>query len=296
MSLYGKESAGSHVTNQCRKYMRIVKYAIITLFIMSIVVYTWNWYDRKKNTDNTIPVIQMGQEQIDVSVENMEKDLLKDVVAKDDKDGDITDKIVVESISKFIDKENRICKVTYAVSDSDNHVVKATRNAHLTDYRSPRFVLKQPLCFETGSDIGVKDIIGAEDVIDGDISNKVKILSRAISTNMSGDNTITAQVTNSLGDTVTFKSAVVIKQENNLSPVIELSKNIEYLKVGDTFQPEAYVKEVEDKDGKKMSEEDVQVKSSSVKTKKPGCYLVEYSVTDKEGNEGFAYLTVMVEE
>ena len=276
--------------------MRIVKYAIITLFIMSIVVYTWNWYDRKKNTDNTIPVIQMGQEQIDVSVENMEKDLLKDVVAKDDKDGDITDKIVVESISKFIDKENRICKVTYAVSDSDNHVVKATRNAHLTDYRSPRFVLKQPLCFETGSDIGVKDIIGAEDVIDGDISNKVKILSRAISTNMSGDNTITAQVTNSLGDTVTFKSAVVIKQENNLSPVIELSKNIEYLKVGDTFQPEAYVKEVEDKDGKKMSEEDVQVKSSSVKTKKPGCYLVEYRVTDKEGNEGLAYLTVMVEE
>lgn len=276
--------------------MKIVKYAIITLFMMSIVVYTWNWYDHKKNTDNTIPVIQMGQEQIDVSVENMEKDLLKDVVAKDDKDGDITDKIVVESISKFIDKENRICKVTYAVSDSDNHVVKATRNVHLTDYRSPRFVLKQPLCFETGSDIGVKDIVGAEDVIDGDLSNKVKILSRAISTNMSGDNTITAQVTNSLGDTVTFKSVVVIKQENNLSPVIELSKNIEYLKVGDTFHPETYVKEVMDKDGEKMSEKDVQVKSSSVKTKKPGCYLVEYNVADKEGNEGFAYLTVMVEE
>ena len=86
--------------------------------------------------------------------------------------------------------------------------------------------------------MSVKDIIGAEDVIDGDISKKVKYCLKEISTNISGDNTITAQVTNSLGDTVTLKSVVVIKQENNLSPEITLTKNIEYLKTGDEFQPE----------------------------------------------------------
>lgn len=276
--------------------MKIVKYAIITLFVVYIAVYTWNWHNNKKNADSTIPVIEIGKEQIDVSVKDMDEDLLKDVVAKDDKDGDITDKIVVESISKFIDKEKKICKVTYAVSDSDHHVVKASRNIRLTDYRPPRFVLKQSLCFETGSEMSVKDIIGAEDVIDGDISKKVKILSKEISTNISGDNTITAQVTNSLGDTVTLKSVVVIKQENNLSPEITLTKNIEYLKTGDEFNPEEYVKEAKDNQGNRIATREVEVSSSSVKTRKPGCYLVEYRVTDQDDNEGFAYLTVMVEE
>ena len=276
--------------------MKIVKYAIITLFVVSIAVYTWNWHNNKKNADSTIPVIEIGKEQIDVSVKDMDEDLLKDVVAKDDKDGDITDKIVVESISKFIDKEKKICKVTYAVSDSDHHVVKASRNIRLTDYRPPRFVLKQSLCFETGSEMSVKDIIGAEDVIDGDISKKVKILSKEISTNISGDNTITAQVTNSLGDTVTLKSVVVIKQENNLSSEITLTKNIEYLKTGDEFNPEEYVKEAKDNQGNRIATREVEVSSSSVKTRKPGCYLVEYRVTDQDDNEGFAYLTVMVEE
>ena len=276
--------------------MKIVKYAIITLFVVSIAVYTWNWHNNKKNADSTIPVIEIGKEQIDVSVKNMDEDLLKDVVAKDDKDGDITDKIVVESISKFIDKEKKICKVTYAVSDSDHHVVKASRNIRLTDYRPPRFVLKQSLCFETGSEMSVKDIIGAEDVIDGDISKKVKILSKEISTNISGDNVITAQVTNSLGDTATLKAVVIIKQENNLSPEIILTKNIEYLKKGDEFHPQKYVKEAKDNQGEKISVGEVEVTSSSVKTHKAGCYLVQYQVTDKKGNEGFAYLTVMVEE
>ena len=91
--------------------MKIVKYAIITLFVVSIAVYTWNWHNNKKNADSTIPVIEIGKEQIDVSVKNMDEDLLKDVVAKDDKDGDITDKIVVESISKFIDKEKKIKQI-----------------------------------------------------------------------------------------------------------------------------------------------------------------------------------------
>ena len=127
-------------------------------------------------------------------------------------------------------------------------------------------------------------------------SKKVKILSRAISTNMSGDNTITAQVTNSLGDTVTLKSVVVIKQENNLSPEITLTKNIEYLKTGDEFNPEEYVKEAKDNQGNRIATREVEVSSSSVKTRKPGCYLVEYRVTDQDDNEGFAYLTVMVEE
>ena len=278
------------------KYIKYIKYAVITIFIISVIAYTWNWYSDKKNADDTVPVFQMGKEQIDVSVRNKEEDLLKDVVARDKKDGDITDKIVIESISKFIDKDKHICNVTYAVCNSNHNVAKATRRVRFTDYRKPRFVLKQALCFQTGSDMNVKDIVGAQDVLDGDISDKVKILSRPISTNVSGDNTVTAQVTNSMGDTVTMKAVIIIKQDNNLSPTITLSKNIEYLKVGDKFDPHKYVKSVKDNENKGISTSKVEVKSSSVKTNKAGCYLVEYKVTDSDNNEGLAYLTVMVEE
>ncbi|MCI9565518.1 MAG: DUF5011 domain-containing protein [Eubacterium sp.] len=275
--------------------MKYVKYGIMTLFLISIIIYIAIWYKDKSNVDSTVPVIQMSQNQIEVSVKD-KKALLKGVIAKDAKDGDITNKIVVESISKFVDKKEHICNVTYAVSNSGGHVAKASRKVKFIDYTSPRFVLKKPLCLETGSDTGVEDIIGAKDIIDGDISNKVKILSSDISTNISGDNTVTAQVTNSLGDTVKLKATVIIKQQNNISPTIQLKKNIEYIKKDEEFDAKSFIKSVEDIDGKSMEIGSVKIKSSSVKTNKVGCYTVEYSVVDHNGNEGTAYLTVMVEE
>ena len=277
--------------------MRYVKYGVIVLFITSFLVYVALWYEEKNNTDHTMPEIifsEQGQ-QIDVSVNDKDA-LMKGIVAKDDKDGDLTDRIVIESISKFIDKKNHISNITYAVCDSDGHVTKATRKVRFTDYKKPRFVLKQPLCFDTGSDIKAKDIIGAEDVFDGDISKKVKIVSKDISTNVSGDNTITAQVTNSFGDTSTLKAIVIIQPDNILSPVITLKKNIEYIKVGDKFNPDDYIDSVEDSDGEAIPKSSVHVTSSSVKTKKAGCYNVEYTAKDDNDQIGTAYLTVMVEE
>ena len=277
--------------------MKYVKYGIIVLFISSLVIYIGNWYKEKSNIDNTGPKIIISEKemQIDVSVTD-KKSLLRGIVAKDSNNQDITDKIIIESISKFVDKKQHMSNITYAVADSAGHVAKATRKVRFTDYKKPRFVLKQPLYFDTGSDVKAKDVIGATDLFDGDISNKVKIVSRDISTNESGDGTITAQVTNSFGDTVTLKTVVIIKRENNLSPVIKLKKNIEYIKVGAKFDAEKYVESVTDSNGKKMSNSSVQVTSSSVKTSKAGCYIVEYAARDTKGQEGLAYLTVMVEE
>ena len=187
---------------------------------------------------------------------------------EDEKDGDITDKMVIESISKFVDKKKHICNVTYAVANSKGAVSKATRKVQFTDYRKPHFVLKEPLCFKIGSDTDVKSKIGATDVFDGDISNKVKILSKDMSTTMTGQYAITAQVTNSLGDTVTLKTIATIEQENNFSPTITLKKNIVYIKVGAKFNPKDYIESAKDGDGKTLSIGSIKVASSSVKTKK----------------------------
>lgn len=275
--------------------MRYVKYAISALFLVSIVTYTIIWYSDKNSTDSSMPEIKISEQQIEASVKDKDA-LLKGVVAMDKKDGDITENLVVESISKFVNKKEHICNVTYAVADSDSHVVKATRKVKFTDYKSPRFIVKKPLCIEMGSNTSVTSLIGAEDVIDGDISNKVKILSNMVSTNVSSENVVTAQVTNSLGDTVKLKAEVAVSQSNNISPTIQLTKNIVYIKKGDKFSAKKYIDSAKDSDGKGISKDKVKIKGSSVKTNKAGCYSVKYSVMDDDGNEGNAYLTVMVEE
>lgn len=275
--------------------MRYVKYAIIALFLFSIVTYTITWYSDKNSTDSSMPEIKISEQQIEASVKDKDA-LLKGVVAMDEKDGDITGNLVVESISKFVNKKEHICNVTYAVADSDSHVVKATRKVRFTDYKSPRFIVKKPLCIEMGSNTSVTSLIGAKDVIDGDISNKVKILSNMVSTNVSSENVVTAQVTNSLGDTVKLKAEVAVSQSNNISPTIQLTKNIVYIKKGYKFSAKKYIDSAKDSDGKGISKDKVKIKGSSVKTNKAGCYSVKYSVMDDDGNEGNAYLTVMVEE
>lgn len=275
--------------------MRYVKYAISALFLVSIVTYTITWYSDKNSTDSSMPEIKISEQQIEASVKDKDA-LLKGVVVMDKKDGDITGNLVVESISKFVNKKEHICNVTYAVADSDSHVVKATRKVKFTDYKSPRFIVKKPLCIEMGSNTSVTSLIGAEDVIDGDISNKVKILSNMVSTNVSSENVVTAQVTNSLGDTVKLKAEVAVSQSNNISPTIQLTKNIVYIKKGDKFSAKKYIDSAKDSDGKGISKDKVKIKGSSVKTNKAGCYSVKYSVMDDDGNEGNAYLTAMVEE
>lgn len=276
--------------------MRFLRLGIIVIFIAVTIVFTVNWYSDKKEIDQTYPEIEVGQEQLDVSVKAKKEELLKDVIATDAKDGDLTNQIIVESISKFIDKKNHIANITYAVADSDNNVTKKTRKIHFTDYDTPKFTASQPLVLELGSDVKPSDIIGAVDGYDGDISSKIKVLSSSISTRTEGEYNFTAQVTNSLGDTAKLKATVIIQQGNNLSPVIELSQYIVYLKKGDKFEPEKYVKAVKDNKGNSVSKDNVQVVRSTVNTKKAGFYNVQYSINQGEDNEGSSYLTVVVED
>lgn len=276
--------------------MRIIKPLIIVVFLSVSILFSVNYYKEKTAQNNSVPTIEFGKSLIEVSIKDDEEILLKDVIAKDAEDGDITNNIVIESISKFVDKKEHISNITYAVSDSDNNVVKKTRQVKYKDYQKPRFTLSQPLCFDVGSEVNVTDVLGTVDDVDGDISDKVKILSSIASTRVAGSYVITAQVTNSLGATSKIKATVTIRPENNLSPIIKLKKNIVYLKVGDRFDSGKYIDSVTDNDGSKMSNDLVKVVKSSVDTEKAGSYTVEYAVNYEQENEGVTYLVVIVEE
>lgn len=276
--------------------MKLIKRGIVVIFIVVTIVFIFNWYEDKNKMDTTFPEIQLSSDILEVSVKADEKELLQGIVARDGKDGNITNNVMIESISKFVDKKAHICNITYAVADSDDHVSKKTRKLKYTDYESPKFTLARPLCFNVGETVKLSEIIGATDVIDGDISSRVKVLSGLVSTYAAGEYTLTAQVTNSLGDTSKIKLMYLVRVSNRLKPEIKLKENIVYLGIGDSFNAKKYIDTVKDYNGKKISNSAVKVTSFSVDMKKAGVYNVEYTVIDKDENEGNAYLTVVVEE
>ena len=276
--------------------MRFIKPVVIGIFLVVLAIFIFSWARFKMSIDGTPPVIEMSEKKIKVSVNDKKDALLKNVSAKDSKDGDLKGSIIVESISQFIDKKNYISNITYAVADADHHVSKATRKVQYVDYTHPRFTLREPLCLETGTDESIKNIIGAKDCIDGDISRKVKILSNTFSTLSSGDSTVTAQVTNSKGDTIKMKAHVIVRSSNVKAPKINLKENIVYIKKGSKFNELSQIKSVTTSSGNEISKKGVKVSHSTVNTKKPGCYYVEYIMNERKTNETKTNLIVMVED
>ena len=276
--------------------MRFIKPIVIIAFIAGTALFVFKWASFKGALDTEPPVIHINSKLLTVDVDATDRDLMKGVQATDKKDGDVTARLVVESISKFTDTKNHICSITYGVEDSDHNVAKATRKIKYRNYTHPKFYLKKPLRIETGTDESLKDIIGATDCIDGDITRKVKILSSEFSTLSSGDSTVTAQATNKLGDTVTLKAHVMIQDVNYKAPVINLKENLAHIKKGSSFSERKYIESVKSFGGKEIPKSKVKVRNSTVNTSKEGCYYVEYVINEDKSNESVTILTVMVED
>lgn len=281
--------------------MRLVRRLTIIAFIIVAAIFAYKIYDTNKSMDNTYPEFSIADPEaiLKVSINATDEELLAGVTAYDKKDGDLTSQIIVESISKFI--TGNVCKITYTVADADNHVSRISRKIEFTDYVPPQFTLTRQLCLYVGEDADITKIIGAVDVYDnkengGDISSKVKILSSSVSTQQAGEYTVTAQVTNSLGDTSKLQAVVVVRQKNNLEPKINLKNNIVYIKKDSEFDALSYVDTVTSYSGQEMDKDGVKVDKTSVDTSKAGCYSVTYKVADEMEHEGYAYLTVVVNE
>ena len=74
--------------------------------------------------DKKAPVITVGKTEISYIDGNDKQELLKDVKAEDDKDGDLSDQIFVE---RLIDLKDGRANVIYAVVDQNKNVGKANR-------------------------------------------------------------------------------------------------------------------------------------------------------------------------
>lgn len=75
----------------------------LLLFAITLVAFVVFSVIDKVTTDNTIPVITIENKDLSISVKDKKDALLQGVTATDEKDGDITHKVLVESVSKFIE-------------------------------------------------------------------------------------------------------------------------------------------------------------------------------------------------
>ena len=272
--------------------MKVFRIIVVIVFVLVTIFSAFVSIKEKINTDKTIPQITVEEEMIEVSLKATDEELLRGVTAYDEKDKDLTDKIIIESISRFTEKG--VCKVIYAVCDSNNNVAKASRMIRYKDYESPKFNVIGNLCFSLYEHIDISELIKATDSLEGGITYKIVVTSDDYSTSVAGAFSLNASVTNNKGDSSSIKLPLIVEDIPLSAPKIELSEYLIYTKKGETVDFKSYVVDALDLNEASLKEQ-VTVESK-VDFNKPGTYNVHYYVTDSLGVRGHSVLTVVVGE
>lgn len=179
---------------------------------------------------------------LEISVQDGPEALLQGISAQDGKDGDVTGSILVEKLSDLYDGSRRLA--TYAAFDSDDNVVKTSREIVYTDYTSPRFSLTHALRWKTGENLNLTQLVQASDTLDGDLTGKVKVRTEAtISSRTAGVYPISFSVTNSAGDTQTLDTQLEIYDPQTNEAALELTDYLVYW-AGEEIDYRSYLQSV----------------------------------------------------
>ena len=274
--------------------MKLLRGIIIGLFT-ALVALTGvsEWYARTR-VDRTPHVISCEEGVLEVSVRADRSELLRGVTARDDRDGDLTDQIMVEHVSSLTGVDT--ARITYVVFDSSDNAATCSRTIRYTDYQKPRFRLTAPLRYYVGDTITLLDRLTAVDVIDGDLQEKIRLTASNLTNTLAGTYHVTVQVTNSLGDTSVLPLTILVDSGSGyLTPEIRLTEYLLYLNAGSRFDPGAYIQSITDPgaENQNVGREKAEI-FSEVDPNTPGTYEVVYSYTGFGGREGKTILTVVV--
>lgn len=279
----------------------------ILFSVLFVLVAAFSIYVRvSENRDYTAPVLKCDADTITISVEDDASKLLEHVSASDEKDGDLTSAVIVESISSFLDGNK--ATVTFAVCDSDNNVSKLTANVIYTDYTPPVFSFSQQQIYYVGATrADLLAGVSASDKLDGDISSRVTVAESTLDLSKPGVYPITYRVTTARGvsSEVTVNAYVY---DSRLPSTITLKQYLVYTDVNKKINPKSYLGAYEEK---YLAEDyyngytctlDI---TDETDYKKPGTYYVTYRLVKKsdrmiDGKNAEseilaeAYLTVVV--
>lgn len=272
--------------------MRILRIAAVVLFAACLLLNIWATARYNAGIDYEGPVLACDSEILEVSTQEGEDALMRGVTATDAQDGDLTDRILIGSASYFV--EPGVFDVEYVVFDSHRNSATLTRRVVYTDYVGPQFRVLAPLVFSRGENIRYLNYVTAYDVLDGDITDKIKVKASNVSNYTAGTYPVLLEVTNSHGDTAEVELNVVVLEGKTGGPKITLGGYTAYVEAGAVFNPYDLIQSVMDSDGNSVAKNQVNV-LGTVDTEVPGSYQLIYSYSDSTG-EGRTYLTVVVTE
>lgn len=309
--------------------MKKIQKMILLVFGATCVVFFAYTGSRYLRRDTKGPEIRMDKKEITASIKDTDQDLLKGVKAEDEKDGDVSDSLLIESMKMSGEKE---CTAVYAAFDHANNVSKASRTVKFEDYTPVHFSIAQPLRFTVGSGDQILKNIKAVDCVDGDITNRIKLTMEQQDSEYSGAGVFDYEisVSNSMGDTAVLPISVEFYtdsyEERLFHPNIYLKNYIVYLKKGSKFNAKDYLDSVSIGDALYVFDENITAEESmkenteqdpnlmkngkriagvisydyvrhqsNVKTSDPGIYTVEYSCTTKDKYTGATQMIVVVE-
>lgn len=264
------------------KKLRVFSTFILVISVAAFVAF--QMYE-KVVRDNVPPVVTCETEELVVSVDASEKELMEGVTATDRRSGDVTDTLVIEEMSAFTDEGTRV--ITYAAVDDSKNVGRCERVLKYRDYEPPRFHLSDSLCYTVGSSVNVFDNISAESSLDGSLDGNIKYtLEKTINTVEAGSYPIEFRVMDSAGKTVYLKTEIEILSRDYVGIDVTLDEYLVYVEKGSSFEPDSYYK-----DASIDGELTIQ---STVDMDEAGTYYVDYIV--KSGNVcGKKRLIVVVE-
>lgn len=276
--------------------MRSIKSIVIVLFLVIALAFSVMYCYDAMMVDHVAPKIVCDGAKLEVSVTGTDADLCRGLVATDDVDGDITDRIIVRRVSRLVGSNSAVAH--YAVFDSASNFCTFTRNVYYTDYCQPKYALSEPMIFNVNSTVTLVDRLTAHDVIDGDITTRIRISAANISTSVEGEYPMTLQVTNSTGDTSALTLTVQIRNYTSRHPRIQLKEYLTYAEQGSVVDLEAYrdmILSVRENDaGGVISPKDVVI-SGEVDTSRIGSYDVKFSYINRENLSYSVVLTVVVQ-
>lgn len=272
--------------------MKLAKIITIVVFICTIAA--WLYGKEVVNKQDTVqPVIMSTIEELHVDATNEAMILKEGLTAVDDVDGDITENIIVGAISPF--KEKGVSNVEYVVFDSSNNVGRYERTVYFENYESPKLHLSKALLYEVNGKIAISDRLTATDMLEGDISGKIRFSSANLTITEAGTYRLNVEVKNSYGDSMKYQLPINLVRYNCDQEYIKLKEYLIYVKSGENIEPEKHIANVTSRTGETEGLENIKI-TREVDLNKPGTGQICYELLEDEKVVYATYLTIIVTE
>ena len=271
--------------------MRYLRICTVIIFVASLLFSGWVNYQYYSAQNTDYPILTNSIDVLEISVQDLPDALFQGLTATDETDGDLTAQIMVASISHFL--EPGTANVKYVVFDSHNNAASLSRRVHFTDYQSPRFSLDKTPIYRVGSSFDLLDHLTVTDCIEGDISDRVRVISNMVHNYSEGIYPVLFEVSNSFGDTAQLSVLVhYTSKESNVS--IKLHQYVVYLQQGDSFDPHQWIASVTDQNLATLDPGKIEIQGN-LDVETPGTYQLVYSYANG-GLTGKTAITVIVTE